>query len=517
MGADESRGAMLSRSIRALTLAAVVALLAGACAGEDTPAPTVTLPETTVGPSTTRAASTDTTTIPTTIPVGDAEIVVSSGDDLGALVSAAPEGVTFTLRAGTHRLHSIVPKDGMTFQGEPGAIMSGAMLLDGFVRDGSVWRLTGLEQTGQERGRCVGDYVGCELSQDLFMDDVMLWQVTDMEELGEGRWLWSGDTIFVADDPGNRRVELSVAEHAFLGDADDVTIADLAIVKYATPAQEGTVQAQSLADGERGQRWVMRNIEVAGSHGVGIRTGDFTLVSGANVHHNGQMGIAVSGGVDVVIEDTEIGFNNIAGFDWTWEGGGMKATRTDGLVVRRVFSHDNTGPGLWTDIDTADTLYEENRVVNNSSTGIFHEISGAAVIRDNTVEGNGFGKPDWLWGAGILVAASNNVEIYGNYVVDNADGIGGIQQERNDGPAAPYLLKDVLVYDNTIRMLEGQTGVVDDTGDDAVFTDRNIVFRDNTYLDLSGRRFAWGGRVLDMRGWIDAGQGEGAQWVESGP
>lgn len=507
---------MRTRSINALTIASVLVLVAGACSGEATPAPNVTLPETTVGPSTTQAVTTDTTTTSTTVSAA-AEVVVSPQDDLGALVEAAPDGVTFTLQAGTHRLHSIVPKDGMTFQGEAGAIMSGARLLDGFVKDGSFWRLTGLEQTGQVRGQCEGDYIACELSQDLFMDDVMLWQVTDMEELGEGRWLWSGDTIYVADDPSSRRVELSVAEHAFLGDADDVTIADLVIVKYATPAQEGTVQAQSVADGERGQRWVMRNIEVTGSHGVGIRTGDFTLVSGANVHHNGQMGIAVSGGVDVVLEDTEIGFNNIAGFDWTWEGGGMKATRTDGLVVRRVYSHDNTGPGLWTDIDTMDTLYEDNRVVDNSSTGIFHEISGAAVIRNNTVEGNGFGKPDWLWGAGILVAASNNVEIYGNYVVDNADGIGGIQQERNDGPAAPYLLKDMSIYDNTIRMPGGLTGVVDDTGDDAVFTDRNIVFRNNTYLDLSGRRFAWDGRVLDKRGWIAVGQGKGAQWVESGP
>lgn len=403
----------------------------------------------------------------------------------------------------------------MTFEGEPGAIMSGARLLEGFAPDGDFWSFSGIEQTGQVRGRCVGDYVACELSQDLFMDDVMLWQVTDLADLEEGRWLWAEDTIYVANDPSTRRVELSVSEHAFLGDADDVTISNLVIAKYATPAQEGTVQAQSLADGERGQRWIMRDLEVTGSHGVGIRTGDATLVTGVNVHHNGQMGIAVSGGIEVVLEDTEIGFNNIAGFDWTWEGGGMKATRTDGLVVRRVHSHDNTGPGLWTDIDTQNTLYEDNLVVNNSSTGIFHEISGPAIIRGNTVEGNGFGKPDWLWGAGILVAASINVEIYDNQVIDNADGIGGIQQERNDGPAAPYLLENIAVYGNTIRMPEGQTGVVDDTGSDAVFTDRNIVFRDNTYLDLSGRRFAWDGRVLDRRGWLAAGQGEGAQWIES--
>ena len=274
------------------------------------------------------------------------------------------------------------------------------------------------------------------------------------------------------------------------------------------------MQAQTAGDnGERGRNWVIRNVEVVGSHGAGIRTGDATVLSNVYVHHNGQMGIAVSGGTDVTVEDSEIAFNNIAGFEWGWEGGGLKATRTDGLVVRNNYSHDNNGPGLWTDIDAENTLYEGNLVVDNTAAGIFHEISGSATIRNNTVTGNGFGKPEWLWGAGILIAASADVEVYGNVVRGNADGIAGIQQERGNGPAGPHLLRNVQVYGNIIEMSEGQTGVVDDTGSGGVFTDRGIEFSGNTYVALEGRRFAWNGRSLDREGWLAAGQDADAEWV----
>jgi parallel beta-helix repeat protein len=227
------------------------------------------------------------------------------------------------------------------------------------------------------------------------------------------------------------------------------------------------------------------------------------------------MGVTVPGGTGVVLEDSEFAFNNIAGFDWGWEAGGLKATETRDLVVRNNHAHDNEGPGLWTDIDTVDTLFAGNLVTDNAGPGIFHEISGAATIRDNTVERNGFGKSEWLWGAGILVAASSDVEVYGNAVLDNADGIAGIQQERGDGPFGPRILANVSVYDNTIRMQGGQTGVVEDNGSDFVFADGNIDFRNNIYLDVSGRRYAWDGRALDRGGWLGVGQGEGSVWETS--
>ena len=177
-------------------------------------------------------------------------------------------------------------------------------------------------------------------------------------------------------------------------------------------------------------------------------------------------------------------------------------------MVRNNYSHHNVGPGLWTDIDNINTLYEGTRVTNNVGIGIFHEISYDAVIRNNYIEGNGFGHSAWLWGAGIVVAASPNVEIYGNEVINNGDGIAGIQQNRSDAPSSfgPQDVVNMYVHDNKITMTEGQTGLVQDIGDNGVFTNRNNRFVNNEYtLHGDGRQFEWNNGARTLQEWNSLG------------
>jgi parallel beta-helix repeat protein len=156
------------------------------------------------------------------------------------------------------------------------------------------------------------------------------------------------------------------------------------------------------------------------------------------------------------------------------------------------FVHHNAGPGLWTDGDNLNTVYDANTCDDNQRMGIFHEISYAAVIRNNIVRRNGLGFPDWIWGAGILVAASADVEIYGNIVEGNADGIGAIQQKRGSGRYGPYQISNLWVHDNTVSMTEGLTGLVQDVGDTSYFTSRNNRFERNRYhLGAGAAYFTW--------------------------
>jgi parallel beta-helix repeat protein len=443
----------------------------------------------------------------------DGTVILNIGDDFQALVEDSPEGTSFVIASGVHRLQEIWPKDGMTFEGRPGAVMSGAIVVEDWESEGvDTWRLDGIVPTGFDHGECVEGYEGCRLTQDLFIDDIMLWQVTDVHDLGPGSWYWDGERILIADDPTSRRVELSVATHAFQGAVDDVTIRGVVVEKYAVPAQFGAVQAADPFDGPLGQRWLIEDSEIRLNHGAGVRMGDQTILRRLNIHHNGQLGISGSGGMSGIVEDSEIANNNIAGFRAGWEAGGAKFTETTGLVVRHNTVHDNDGPGLWTDNNNFDTLYESNVVSDNSGPGIFHEISYDAVIRDNTVTGNGSGWAGWLWGSGILVAASSDVEIYGNTVTGNDAGIGGIQQEREDGPEGPHLLSNMFVHDNTISVELGLTGIVEDVGDFAVFTDRENRFESNTYIDTVGRRYTWMGRKLDAVAWQEEGQDLEGTW-----
>ena len=232
-------------------------------------------------------------------------------------------------------------------------------------------------------------------------------------------------------------------------------------------------------------------------------------VSNNYLHHNGYAGL-FGRGSGILVDGNEIAYNNTDGHDPNWEAGGTKFFYTVGLIARGNNVHDNLGPGLWTDWDHIDTLYEDNIVRDNCGPGIFHEASFDAVIRNNLVERNGFCNTAWLDGAGILVNTSKNVTITGNTVRDNNDGIGMTYTDRGTSEKyGPRQLRNVLVRNNTIVTSSGETGVVTNVGSDAVFsTEWNNRFEGNDYTNNTGssQPFAWGGVSMTWDQWRSAGQ-----------
>jgi parallel beta-helix repeat protein len=415
-------------------------------------------------------------------------VEIFPGQAIQPRVAAAPPGTQFLLKAGIHRMQTISPKDRDTFRGEPGAVLTGARELTAFSRAGSYWVADGQFQEGGRHGAsCQEGYPRCNYPEQLFLDDQLLTHVGSLEEVVPGAWYFDypNDQIYFADDPTGRRVETSVTSRAFEATASNVTVSGLVVERYANQAQSGAIHS----DGTIG--WVIADNEVRWNHGVGVRVGTGARLLRNNIHHNGQIGVG-GGGTSAVIEGNEIAYNNTNHFDWNWEAGGAKWAGTSKLTVRGNFAHHNGGPGLWTDIDNLDTLYENNTVEDNAWAGIFHEISYAAIIRNNVVRRNGFGHADWIWGAGILIAASSNVEVYGNTLEGNADGIGAVQQARGSGKYGPYQVSNLWVHDNTIDMTVGVTGMVQDIGDKSYFTSRNNRFERNRYRLGPGKSyFVW--------------------------
>ena len=81
------------------------------------------------------------------------------------------------------------------------------------------------------------------------------------------------------------------------------------------------------------------------------------------------------------------------------------------MALSYNYSHDNHGPGIWSDINNQNITYSFNRIGNNYSSGIFHEISYNASIHDNVILNNGKQQGTnppctWLWCAGVLIAES---------------------------------------------------------------------------------------------------------------
>ena len=412
----------------------VLGLLLAACSNSASQArdiiqpPTVTTLSTTT-PTTSSLASTSTIT-PMTRPSELNGVEVFPGDSIQELVDAHPAGTVFVIRAGVHRNQLVNPKDGNTFVGEPGAILSGQ----------------------------------------------------------------------------------GVTEYAFGGSADGVTIRGLIVERYANPPH-----TPAIRDGGGANDWLVEDNEIRENLGIGLKAGAKWRVLRNFVHHNGQLGLAGSG-FGILVEGNEIAYNNTDGNNPYWEAGGAKWVYTTGLVVRDNYVHDNNGPGLWTDINNIDTLYENNMVVDNDGPGIFHEISYDAIIRNNTVKRNGFGFTGGVDGAGILVANSPNVEVYGNTVVGNNDGIAGKHADRTKNQPAPPLhgpweLRNLYVHNNTIIMTVGHNGIVDHSGGTAAWDSWGNRFQDNTYqLGSNPKYYVWKGDQRTTQEWQAFEQDTNGTW-----
>ena len=179
------------------------------------------------------------------------------------------------------------------------------------------------------------------------------------------------------------------------------------------------------------------------------------------------------------LDGPELARNQTLRASCDYEGGGMKWD-VGQVTVRNADVHDNDCRGLWADINAHGALIEHNLVENNQAEGIYYEISQDAVIRDNHVYGNGLGGRGWYWAGGITVASSFNVEVYGNRLSGNYNGITGTQQDRTDSTPPAHLLDDYLVRDNLICATDGgrATGVIADNGDNLAA--RDISFTGNT-------------------------------------
>lgn len=441
-------------------------------------------------------------------------VTIHPGTNLQELVDQNPPGTTFLIQAGTHRLQQIRPKNNDSFVGTAGAILSGATVLENFIQQDKYWVADVAIPDIPQKGKCEKlqdgtPFNGCMFANDLFLNDQALMQVMSLRHVEAGKWFLDPkiNKIYISDNPIGKTLEISTTRYAIYGNSNNISIRNLIIEKYANPAQEGAIHPMNDAQGSLGKHWEIGNNEIRLNHGVGIRLGHHMQVTNNNIHHNGQLGIGGAGN-SILIEDNEIAYNNTQKFDSQWEAGGSKFSRTANLTVRGNYVHHNQGPGLWTDGNNIHTLYEENRVQENTGPGIFHEISYKAVIKKNIVEGNGFERKKWVDGAGILVSASRDVEIFGNTVKDNLHGICGKQTDRGKGSFGPYEIHNLHVHDNHITMMKGVTGLVIQNQDMSYFTDRNNRFQKNHYI-LSSKKipsFRWKKSPLTYEKWKAYGQ-----------
>lgn len=436
-------------------------------------------------------------------------VAVPVGTSIQSAINAAPQGATLCLAAGEHRItDALSPKSGQSIVGEPGAILSGAQSLTSFGQLGTgQWYAGGQTQESIPVGECeAAASTACRYAQDVYVDDARLTRVMSLAELVPGSMYfdYAADRIYFGTNPTGHTVDAAVATRAFTGTATSVQVSNLIVEKFANPAQTGAFHYQ-------GASWNITNNEVRYNHGAGLCGTSQSQIRNNYVHHNGQLGMCASESEGALFEYNESAYNNTAEFDPYWEAGGGKWVRTRDLVLRGNYVHNNYGSGIWTDIDNIDTTIESNNVANNGRVGIFHEISYAAVIRNNTVTGNGTQEscPMYGWcGNGIRIAESPNVQVYGNTVSGVYGSVLLIQEARGSGAFGAHELGNDSVHDNTISPGLGMVGVYQNVGDNSYFSSRGISFAANTYRYScsTSTHFAWSNIRTDQTHWTGFGQ-----------
>ncbi|MEQ1907320.1 MAG: right-handed parallel beta-helix repeat-containing protein [Vicinamibacterales bacterium] len=436
-------------------------------------------------------------------------VEVGAGQDLQSQLDSNPPGATVALRAGTYRLTApLTFKNGQRLIGGDRVVLSGARLLGNFRREGRVWVVDGQSQEGavveSAAVVCTSDAPRCNRPEDLFLDDRPLRHVATLTDVRAGTWYfdYAADRIVLGDDPTGHSVETSVTPFAVGGEAEGITIRGIVVEKFATPTHEAAINGRLTG-------MVIEHVEARLNHFAGIRTMDRTHAQNNHVHDNGALGF-IGAGENIRIEHNEIDHNNTVGYNPYWAAGGTKWVYTTHLVVRDNDVHDNHGPGLWTDINNTDVLFEGNRVHDNDLSGIFHEVGYRAVIRNNVANRNGRARPfpGWVVGAGILVSSSSDVEVYGNNLTDNWQGIAGLEDERGNGANGPWVLARLHVHDNVIRQTmapepgSGRSGVAQVNDGTSAFTSGGNRFTNNTYA-LAGKSlsFFWMGRDIAETEW----------------
>lgn len=427
------------------------------------------------------------------IPVGDINTPYMQN-----IVNANPMGSTFTIKAGVHRLQTIAPRQGDTYIGETGAIMSGSRLLTGWTFSHlgchgiDCWFVDGQTQQGHiadeinAHSGCSGDatieggdwYPICFWPEDVYYDDTFAYHCkafatcmsgTDGNGIVRNGWyldyngggaffMSTADRLYVFTDPTTHKVEASVNDIAF-STGINVTIKNIVFEKYATP------YARAAIDVVNGM--VLDGVEGRLNHYAGTATGFNGTIQNSLLHHN--MCVGDNGGGNAKFLNIETYFNNFyQAYDEFWGCGGSKWNQAQGgLQVRNSRSHNNIGPGFWCDTSCDGLIYDSNTIDDNTRGGIFQEISYGATITHNTIRRNGYGRNGVFYtGAGntayatesgIAVSSSTGVEAAFNTLIDNYGSIQGVQDDRchydNQGGQTTgrfWYLMNMNIHDNII-------------------------------------------------------------------
>ena len=409
------------------------------------------------------------------VPSG-AKFVATNGNDsnagtqaapyrtLAAALAKSPAGAKIVLRAGSYNESVTVDKTDITIQSYPGEAvwLDGSIPVTNWTKSGTTWVATGWtteldRSTSQTRGdtstRLIRpEYPLASWPDQVFINGAAQTQVASSTAVTAGTFFvdYAANTIRIGSDPAGKSVVSSNKSRAIQVNSQRVTIQGIGVRRYGTSLPDGATIRMINTEA------TVRNVEISDNATIGLSISNNNAVADrVSLLRNGMLGFGVNAGYNLKLTNSIVKGNNTQNFKDAPVSGGVKVTRSRGVLLSNNEISGNTSAGFWCDESCYDIKVVHNTVSNNSTAGVQLEISEKAVVANNLFTGNG---------NSVQIMNTGNVKIYNNefggykyYGVRlnqdtrrnaNTSITGHDPRQPNPDPTVPWYLHDIVVSNN---------------------------------------------------------------------
>lgn len=353
---------------------------------------------------------------------------------LARALAIAPSGGTVVVRGGTYHQGNIAINKPVTVQAYPGEAVwfDGSSTLGGFAASGSTWvapysyvfdhsptYTSGVADSSAQYWAFVSkSYPMASYPDMLWINGSEQRQVGSLSQVGAGKFFvdTGAHKVYVGSNPSGT-VAVSTLQQFLRISAPNVTLRGFGIRRYADSVPKmGALVVY-------GTKAKLDNIYVNDNATQGLAVG----ATGAVLSHvtamgNGMLGIQAVYSDNLLIDHVVANANNDEHFNYSPVSGGIKITRTRGIVVRNSVLSSNYGQGVWADESSYNITIVDNDVAHNSAAGVFAELSDTGTIANNVVSDNGDG--------GIKLQNAGHFQIWNNTSIRNNKDIFIVQDSR---------------------------------------------------------------------------------------
>jgi trimeric autotransporter adhesin len=399
---------------------------------------------------------------------------------LAYAIANTPSGGTIVLQAGTYREGNLEVPSGkrLTIQAAAGEAVwvAGSDVMTGWTSGEGDWFHNGFTASfsaGDLNPTLVNSTHPLAGDPDMaFVDGRQLTQVGSRAAVVPGTFFVDdpNNRLWIGDSPAGRVVEAATRDEALTIKGAGTVVRGIGFHHYATHISRlGAVKAR--ANSVRFENVVVADNAAAG---LSVMAAD-AVIRSCSATGNGQLGIHGEGANRLLVEGSLLRGNNRERFSAIASSGGLKATNSDTVVLRRNLADGNFAHGLWLDLSSDSGTIVRNVARGNTAAGIIIEMATSQIVASNVSVYNE---------AGIIISETSAADVYNNVTIGNNRPI-----HVQDGFREP-LPVDIAVRNNVLSSPAAGSSrplfIADDVNQERsattmrVTTDRNRYFRRST-------------------------------------